>query len=125
MAVCSPSSLLVDARCFATLTQGERDIVMLQLLCNISGMSSCNIQTLLDDGKCFAAVPQGTRSILALQLLCNISNGGGGGGANFKSGTGDPEGSVIGDVVGQTYLDTATCSIYLFNGSPGSDTGWC
>lgn len=124
MAVCSPSSFLVDAKCFATLTQGEKLTVLLQLLCNISGMSTCNIQTLLDDGKCFATVPVGMKMTLALQLLCNIANGGGSG-ANFKSGEGDPEGSVTGDVVGQTYLDTVSCTLYKFNGTPGSATGWC
>lgn len=98
---------------------------MLQLLCNIYGMSSCNVQTLLAEGKCFATLPTGMKLDVGLQLLCNTANGGGGGGANFKSGVGDPEGTVIGDVVGQTYLDTVSCSTYLFNGSPGSATGWC
>lgn len=125
MAVCSPSSLLVDARCFSTLTTGEKLTAMLQLLCNIYGMSSCNVQTLLAEGKCFATLPTGMKLDVGLQLLCNTANGGGGGGANFKSGVGDPEGTVIGDVVGQTYLDTVSCSTYLFNGSPGSATGWC
>lgn len=48
----------------------------------------------------------------------------GGSGANFLSGNGSPEGVVEGQVEGQTYLDLDTGGLWVFGGTPGTDTGW-
>lgn len=49
---------------------------------------------------------------------------GGGGGANFLSGNGDPNGVKTGTVVGQTYLDLDDNALWVFAGTPGTNTGW-
>lgn len=132
MATCSLSELLSSSACFASVPKGMRDILRLQLLCQIvngESVAECDIQTLLDDAACFAAVPQGTRDILELQLLCEISEGGGGGGSGgITRGEGSPEGVVTGgngagEYLG--YIDTLTCEFYKFGGVAGANTGWC
>lgn len=54
--------------------------------------------------------------------------GGGGGSVScedcFRHGSGSPEGSVTGDFVNQPYLDEDTGALYVFNGTPGTNTGW-
>lgn len=37
MAVCNPNTVLADAGCFMCLTPGQVELVITQLLCNISG----------------------------------------------------------------------------------------
>jgi hypothetical protein len=49
---------------------------------------------------------------------------GGGGGADFLSGNGDPNGSVTGTVVGQTYVDLDDNALWVFTGTPNTNTGW-
>lgn len=45
-----------------------------------------------------------------------------------KSGTGSPEGAVVGVYVGQTYHelggDGSTVAVWTFQGTPGQNTGW-
>ena len=124
---------MADAGCFATLLPGQREILMLRLLCIIANggneMAECDVQELMDDASCFAALKPGERQILMLQLLCNIAEGGGGGGnGSITRGEGSPEGVVTGGTgVGEYlgYIDTLTCEFYKFAGVDGTTTGWC
>ncbi len=40
------------------------------------------------------------------------------------TGIGSPEGVQTGGFVGQLYFDTSTNGLYVFNGTPGANTGW-
>lgn len=55
-------------------------------------------------------------------------SGGGGGVADcedcFPHGSGSPEGVRTGDFIGQQYLDEDNDARYVFNGTPGANTGW-
>lgn len=123
---------MAEAGCFATLLPGQRQILMLRLLCIIANggdeMAECDIQALMDDAQCFAALKPGERDILSLQLLCNISQGGGGGSAGgITRGEGDPNGVVTGGTgVGEFlfYIDTLNGQTWAFYGVDGTDTGW-
>lgn len=50
--------------------------------------------------------------------------GGGGGSVSFLSGSGDPNGTVIGQIKGQTYLNEDDNTLWVFNGTVGQTTGW-
>lgn len=123
---------MADAACFATLTPGQRDILMLRLLCIIANggdtMAECNVQELMDEASCFATLLPGQRQILMLQLLCNIATGGGGGAGGITRGSGEPEGVVTGGTgVGEFlgYINEDDCGFWKFNGVDGTNVGWC
>jgi hypothetical protein len=122
---------MADASCFATLTPGQRQILMLRLLCIIANggdeMAACDVQALMDDASCFAALTPGQRDILMLQLLCNISEGGGVSDGDITRGEGDPNGVVTGGTgVGEYlgYIDTLSDQWWSFGGVDGTNTGW-
>lgn len=89
---------------------------------------TCDIATLMADANCFYNINDLQKQALRIQLLCNIgvaiAAGGGGGGYLPLSGAGHPEGVATGTIVGQTYFRTDTGELFLFNGTPGTDTGW-
>jgi hypothetical protein len=88
-------------------------------------MAACDINALLADAKCFFAMPEFVIDVAQAALLCNISTTiSGGGGPGFLSGHGSPEGVVTGAIQGQTYEDLDTGALYLFAGTPGTNTGW-
>lgn len=87
-------------------------------------MAVCNVQELLDDAKCFAVLPPFILDTVRTQLLCNIGAALASGTAGFLSGSGSPEGVTIGAIQGQTYTDLDTSNLYVFTGTPGTDTGW-
>jgi hypothetical protein len=45
-------------------------------------------------------------------------------GPRFISGEGTPEGAETGYTVGDQYTATDTSKQYVFNGTPGENTGW-
>lgn len=132
MAVCEIPELI--SGCYHGLSPATANAVELALLCSIqnnllSGTPmSCDVQTLMDDAACFYGLSDSMSQALRLSLLCNIgvaiAAGGGGGGYLPLSGSGHPEGVATGVIVGQTYFRTDTGELYLFNGTPGNNTGW-
>lgn len=40
------------------------------------------------------------------------------------TGIGSPEGVQVGEFVPQLYFDTSNHALYVFNGTPGTKTGW-
>lgn len=42
----------------------------------------------------------------------------------FLHGNGSPEGVETGDFINQPYMDEDDGSLWVFNGTPGTNTGW-
>ncbi len=84
---------------------------------------ACDYQTLLDEAACFAAMPEEILTVIQTQLLCNLSAGITGG-AGQLAGSGSPEGVIVGELAGQTYFRTDNNTLYAFNGTVGTNTGW-
>lgn len=53
-----------------------------------------------------------------------VGSSGGGMFAEFLAGTGEPEGVVVGDKQGQTYVNLNGGSVSVFLGTPGTMVGW-
>ena len=129
MAVCNKGTLLSDAvsNRFTGVAPDIRDAIILQLLCNISGMS-CDKATLLQDAisNGFTGVAPRIRDALILQLLCNISSGGGAGGVQqVYDNAGDPNGVVNhGSVLPAICIDTTNHILWTKTDGVASNTGW-
>ena len=62
--------------------------------------------------------------VLNQQMICRIANGQPQNPV-IQTGTGTPEGAVIGLAVGtHLFFDTEGGDMYVFNGTVGEDTGW-
>ena len=98
MAACNKATLISSAvsNQFTGAAPEVVNALILQLLCEISGMA-CNKATLLSDAitNGFTGVEPNVWNALVLQLLCEIQVGGGvGGSQEVYEGNGDPNGVV-------------------------------
>lgn len=89
-------------------------------------MATCNVQTLLNRAQCFACLTPGVLAIIELQLLCEIwqSGGGGGGGAGAVQVSGNPNGVTTGAAALQLGVDPVAQTLWVFEGTPGTNVGW-
>jgi hypothetical protein len=74
MATCNVDTLIAANPCFAALNPHALQVVITQMLCNLSegDTATCDVDTLLEQGACFYAMPPFILSVLQAQLLCEI-----------------------------------------------------
>lgn len=105
--------------CFTgTQAQGA----MLYLLNQIAGgtMTAAEVQ---ENSRCWCFTGIAFQRAMIYLLNQIMVGGGGGGGLSFSTGTGSPEGSVVGSP-GDTYWDTATGFYYIKVTGTATNTGW-
>jgi hypothetical protein len=129
MAACNKSTLIGDAvlNQFTGLAPDIRDAIIIQLLCDLTGMA-CNKATLLSDAisNGFTGLEPRIRDALIVQLLCDINGGGGvGGGQQVYVNAGDPNGVVLHNATTPALcIDTSNNIVWTKTDGVASNTGW-
>lgn len=129
MAACNKSTLIGDAvlNQFTGLAPDIRDAIIIQLLCDLTGMA-CNKATLLSNAisNGFTGLEPRIRDALIVQLLCDLVNAGGvGGSRQVYDGAGDPNSVVLHNATTTgLYVDTSNNVVWSKTDHIASNTGW-
>ena len=100
MATCNINELLAEVAGAGGLTPGQRRIVIAKLLYDYAG-ETASVLDILSDANCFMCLTQAQLRLIQAQLLCNISGGGGGNGGYQPP-------SATGDIPNDSFEDYAT-----------------
>ncbi len=124
MAVCTPQELVTDSRCLVAAMNDRQ--LLAAILCVLATQNdmACDAQTLVASSKCLWSA-MSERQLLASIALTLCEGGGGGGGLAFSTGTGSPEGVVVGSP-GDTYWEDPGVLDYKWTKVTGTatTTGW-